>query len=123
MISWKNMDTLASYQALKATQPINLKAEMSGENGAQRVKNYSVPMGAGMDFNFGIKDMAKNFKLELYTADGVWREVSLLHYGENDTVIHTGNELSGINASKIRVTNKSQAEVKAYFKGFNFVKQ
>ena len=77
----------------------------------------------GMDFNFGIKDMAKNFKLELYTADGVWREVSLLHYGENDTVIHTGNELSGINASKIRVTNKSQAEVKAYFKGFNFVKQ
>ena len=55
MISWKNMDTLASYHALKATQPINLKAEMSGENGAQRVKNYSVPMGAGMDFNFGAR--------------------------------------------------------------------
>ena len=29
MITWKNMDTLASYQALKATHPINLKAEQT----------------------------------------------------------------------------------------------
>ena len=77
----------------------------------------------GMDFNFGVKDIAKNFTLELYTADGQWRKVSLLHYSADDTVIHTGGELSGIHASKIRVTNTSGAEVKAYFKSFNFVKQ
>ena len=55
MITWKNMDTLASYEALKATKPINLVAAMSGESGAARVKNYTVPMGAGMDFNYGAR--------------------------------------------------------------------
>ena len=38
MINWKNMDTLESYQALCAAQKVDLKAVMSGENGAQRVK-------------------------------------------------------------------------------------
>ena len=44
MITWKNMDTLASYEALKATTPIALAKAMSGENGAERVKKYSVPI-------------------------------------------------------------------------------
>lgn len=55
MISWKNMDTLAAYSELKASQPVCLSAVMSGESGAQRVKTYSVPMGAGMDFNYGAR--------------------------------------------------------------------
>ena len=55
MITWKNMDTLASYEALKATKPIDLVTAMSGDNGAERVKNYTVPMGAGMDFNYGAR--------------------------------------------------------------------
>ena len=38
MITWKNMDTLASYQQLQAVAPVKLKAVMSGEEGAQRVK-------------------------------------------------------------------------------------
>ena len=55
MITWNNMDTLASYQELLAAQKVNLAAAMSGENGAERVKNYSVPMGEGMDFNYGAR--------------------------------------------------------------------
>ena len=55
MITWKNMDTLTSYEELKAVKPINLVAAMSGENGAERVKKYTVPMGAGMDFNYGAR--------------------------------------------------------------------
>ena len=55
MITWKNMDTLASYEALKAVKPINLVAAMSGECGAERVKKYTAPMGAGMDFNYGAR--------------------------------------------------------------------
>ena len=55
MITWKNMDTLASYQALKATKPVALAAAMSGENGAERVRSYTTPMGAGMDFNYGAR--------------------------------------------------------------------
>ena len=34
MINWNNMDTLPAYAALKAVQPIDLRASMSGENGA-----------------------------------------------------------------------------------------
>ena len=55
MITWKNMDTLAAYQELQAAQKLNLAAAMSGENGAERVKKYSVPMGAGLNFNFGAR--------------------------------------------------------------------
>ena len=55
MINWNNMDTLSAYAALKAVQPIDLRASMTGENGAQRVKNYSIPMGGNMDFNYGAR--------------------------------------------------------------------
>ena len=76
----------------------------------------------GMDFNFGINGVAKNFKLELKVGDN-WREVSLLHYSENDPVIHTGNELGGMTASALRITNISGTEQQVYFKNFKFVKR
>ena len=77
----------------------------------------------GMDFNFGVKGVAEKFTLELQGEDGNWRKVSLLHYSADDTVIHTGGELSGMKAQKIRITNTSGEEVKAYFKGFRFSRQ
>ena len=55
MINWNNMDKLASYQELLKVNRLNLAEAMSGENGAERVKNYSVPMGADMDFNYGAR--------------------------------------------------------------------
>ena len=55
MIAWKNLDTLSSFHQLEEDEKVNLAAAMAGENGAQRVKGYSVPMGAGMDFNFGAR--------------------------------------------------------------------
>ncbi|MBQ8364270.1 MAG: beta-N-acetylglucosaminidase domain-containing protein [Bacteroidaceae bacterium] len=76
----------------------------------------------GMDFNFGVNGVAKNFKLELL-VDGNWREVSLLHYADNDPVIHTGNELGGMTASALRITNISGAEQQVYFKDFKFVRR
>ena len=76
----------------------------------------------GMDFNFGVNNVAKHFSLELF-VNGAWREVSLLHYSDNDPVIHTGNELGGMTATKLRITNKSGEEQKVYFKSFSFVKR
>ena len=55
MITWKNMDTLASYAELCAAQKVDLATAMTGENGAERVKGYSIPMGAGLDFNYGAR--------------------------------------------------------------------
>ena len=77
---------------------------------------------AGMDFNLGVPDVAKHFKLELFSG-GQWKTVSLLHYSADDPVIHTGNELGGMSASKLRLTNVSGSEQKVYFKHFKFVKQ
>ncbi len=55
MITWKNMDTLAAYQELLAAEKLDLAAAMTGDNGADRVKNYTAPMGAGMNFNYGAR--------------------------------------------------------------------
>ena len=55
MIAWKNMDTLAAYEELKNVQAVDLAAAMSGENGAERVKNYTVPVCEGLAFNYGAR--------------------------------------------------------------------
>ena len=55
MINWKNMDTLNSYSELQNVERVNLVEAMSGETGADRVRNYSVPMGAGMNFNYAAR--------------------------------------------------------------------
>ena len=44
MISWKNLDTLTSFQELLNAKQVNLPEVMSGENGAERVRKYSVPL-------------------------------------------------------------------------------
>lgn len=76
----------------------------------------------GLEFNFGVADQAKNFRLEVM-VDGQWKNVSLLHYKEGEQVVHTGNELAGMNAQKIRLTNSSGKELKVYFRKFHFTKQ
>lgn len=76
----------------------------------------------GMDFNFGVDNVAKHFRLELF-VDGAWREVGLLHYSDTDPVIHTGNELGGMTATKLRITNISGAEQQVFFKSFRFIRR
>ena len=51
MITWNNLDTLASYKELESLEQVNLVEVMSGENGAERVKNYSVPMAGGASWH------------------------------------------------------------------------
>ena len=55
MVTWKNLDTLASYAELAAAAKVNLPEVMAGENGAERVKKYTVPMGAGLNYNYAAK--------------------------------------------------------------------
>ncbi|MGN0970587.1 MAG: glucose-6-phosphate isomerase [Aristaeellaceae bacterium] len=97
MTAWKNMDTLAAYQALLNAPKVDLKAAMSGEEGAQRVRRYTVPMGAGLAFNYGARpvddgvlallaDFAREAQLtekfaELYNG-------AVINTGENRRVLH-----------------------------------
>ena len=55
MINWKNMDTLAAYGELQNAKPVNVAAMMSAENGAERVRSFTAPMGAGLDFNYAAR--------------------------------------------------------------------
>lgn len=57
MVNWNNLDTLTSYEELKAVATVDLANVMSGDQGAQRVKKYSVPMACGMDFNYAAKQV------------------------------------------------------------------
>ena len=92
MIAWKNMDTLASYQALRSAGKVNLAAAMSGEGGAERVRRYTVPMGEGLDFNFaarpvddGILSILGDFAKEAQLTE----KFAALYNGE---VINTGEK-------------------------------
>ena len=57
MVMWNNMDTLTSYQELSKVGRVNLAEVMSGDNGAERVKKYSVPMAEGMVYNYAAKQV------------------------------------------------------------------
>ena len=57
MVSWNNLDTLSSYQELTKTKAVNLKAVMTGDNGAKRAKEYCVPMAEGLSFNYAAKSV------------------------------------------------------------------
>ncbi len=55
MTIWKNFDELKSAKKLETLKKTDLKKVMSGEEGAERVKKYIVPMAAGMKYSFAPK--------------------------------------------------------------------
>ena len=57
MVNWSNMDTLGAYNALTKVAKVDLTEVMSGENGAKRVKEMTVPMGAGLNYNYASKQV------------------------------------------------------------------
>ena len=136
-----SLETVAEYNPYKlsstVTQLAQLPVKLNGDvveitpalevinwqAGGELLLESETPVTfQGMDFNFGVNNVASNFSLELF-VDGAWKEVSLLHYSDNDPVIHTGNELGGMTATKLRITNKSGAEQQVFFKSFRFVRR
>ena len=92
MIAWNNMDTLASYQELLTANKLNLAAAMAGENGADRVKNYSAPMAEGLVFNYGARPVDDNILaiLEKFAAEQQLAEKYAALY--NGEMINTGEK-------------------------------
>ena len=92
MITWKNMDALTTYQELQNSQRVDLVAAMSGEAGADRVRNYSVPMGEGLDFNYGarpVDDHVLDLLAKLADEAQLTEKYAALYNGE---VINTGEK-------------------------------
>ncbi|MBQ3371848.1 MAG: glucose-6-phosphate isomerase [Oscillospiraceae bacterium] len=93
MINWKNLDTLAAFGKLAALKnSVNLPEAMSGENGAARVAKYSVPMAAGLSYNFAAKtvdDDVLEALGELAAEAQLTEKFAALYNGE---VINTGEK-------------------------------
>ena len=60
MIEWKNFDSLDAYEGIANVEHVNLAEVMRGENGAERVKAYTVPMAAGLAYNYAAKQVDEN---------------------------------------------------------------
>ena len=97
MISWTNLDELKSFDELKKVNKVNLKEAMSGANGADRVKKYSVKMAAGLNYNYAAKqvsdetlkalaDLAK--EAELSDKFKALYEGEVINTGEKRLVLH-----------------------------------
>ena len=92
MITWKNLDTASAYQELLKVVPVDLKEAMTGEGGAERVKKYSVPMAAGLAFNYAAKqvdDKALEAFAKLAEEMQLAEKFEALYNGE---VINTGEK-------------------------------
>lgn len=60
MITWKNLGYACSISGTCQCKKVNLKEAMTGENGADRVKKYSVPMAEGLTYHFAAKQVDDN---------------------------------------------------------------
>ena len=93
MISWNNLDTLKAYDALMAKKnAVDIKVEMAGENGAKRVQNYSIPMAAGLNYNYAAKqvnDQVLDLLQDLADEAQLVDKYAALYNGE---VINTGEK-------------------------------
>lgn len=115
MATWKNLDTLETFKALSEVKRVKLAEAMSGAEGAERVKKYSVPMAEGFSYNFAAKQvddevlgalkalaeeaqLAEKFE-ELYNG-------AVMNTGENRLVLHQltrgqlGNEVEADGVDK-----------------------
>ena len=97
MVTWNNLDKLASFEELKKVERVNLAEVMSGENGAERVKSYSVPMAEGLAYNYAAKQVDDQVidALEKLAAEAELSDKfaelyngAVINTGENRLVLH-----------------------------------
>ena len=126
MATWKNLDTLETFKALSEVKRVKLAEVMSGAEGAERVKKYSVPMAEGFSYNFAAKqvddevlnalkalaeeaELAEKFE-ELYNG-------AVINTGENRLVLHQltrgqlGNAVEADGVDKREFYVKQQARI------------
>ncbi len=92
MVTWSNLDKLASYQELANAKVVNLAEVMSGENGAERVKKYNVPMGEGLVYNFASKKVDDEILAVLAKLADEAELVDKFEVLYNGEVVNTGEK-------------------------------
>ena len=92
-MEWKNLDCLNSYKKLENLKDVVvLKEVMAGDEGAQRVAKYQVPMSGGMKYSFAAKqvnDQVLGALQELADEAELTEKYKALYNGE---MINTGEK-------------------------------
>ncbi|BDC95491.1 glucose-6-phosphate isomerase [Treponema saccharophilum] len=92
-ISWENLDTLASFKKLQSLKgAVSVAKELSGEKAAERVASCSVPMAAGLVYNYAAKQVDEKI---LGVLAELSQEAQLVEKFEelyNGAVVNTGEK-------------------------------
>ena len=92
MIHWNNLDTTSSFAALNRLPRVDLAETMAGEAGEKRVAQYSVPMAAGLTYNYAAKAVNDDVLAALKALAGeaeLVQKFEALYSGE---VVNTGEK-------------------------------
>lgn len=92
MVTWNNLDTLASFQSLTAAERVNLPNAMEGEHGVERVKNYTIPMAEGYVYNYAAKQVDDNIMSILVDMANEAQIVDKFEALYNGEMINTGEK-------------------------------
>ncbi|MBP3367388.1 MAG: glucose-6-phosphate isomerase [Treponema sp.] len=97
-ITWNNLDTLESFRKLQSLKgSVSIAQELSGENGAKRTAEYTIPMAAGLSYNYAAKQVDSRILsvLEQLAQEGQLLEKfeslyngAIINTGENRMVLH-----------------------------------
>lgn len=97
-ITWNNLDTLESFRKLQSLKgSVSIAQELSGENGAKRTAEYTIPMAAGLSYNYAAKQVDSRILsvLEQLAQEGQLLEKfeslyngDIINTGENRMVLH-----------------------------------
>ena len=131
MINWNNLNVSEAYKELAQTTPVNLANVMSGENGAERVRTYSVSMAEGMAFNYASRPvddtiLAALSKLadetQLTEKFEALYNGEVINTGEKRLVLHhltrgqLGNAVLADGCDKYEFYSEQQKKVEAFVK-------
>ena len=93
MATWKNLDTLSSYDKLSGLKNhVDIATAMSGEQGGERVKNYSTPMAAGLQYNYAAKEVDETVLTALAELADEAQLIDKFEELYNGAVINTGEK-------------------------------
>ena len=92
MITWNNLDTIPAYQELQKGKTVHLAEAMTGEKGAERVRKYSIPMAAGLAYNYAAKQVDDEILKSLAKLAEETQLIEKFQALYNGEVINTGEK-------------------------------
>ena len=92
MNQWNNLDQLASWKKVTDSTPADLTKDMAGENGLNRVRQYKVPMAAGLTYSFAAKQVNNEILKALCELAEEAQLASKFEELYNGAVINTGEK-------------------------------